>query len=288
MTTKRAIYVEQGSPEWHDLRQNKIGASDAPVIMGVSPWNTPYQLYEIKKGTRTVEMNSAMQRGNEMEHEARLKFEEATKLIVMPAVILHPEYDWMMASLDGIDIEEKYIVEIKCPGIEDHELARSGKVPEKYYPQLQHQLEVAGLDMVYYFSYRPESYALIEVKRDQDYIDKMVEKELAFWTGLQQDSPPSLIDRDYEEKDDIYWDLSANAYLESVKMRKFYESQEETYKQKLIEMSGQRNCKGCGVRLTKYKRVGAINYGAIPELIGVDLEAYRKPGTETYRITEIE
>ena len=37
------------SPE---TRRNFIGGSDAPAIMGVSPWDTPYTCWEKKVGLR--------------------------------------------------------------------------------------------------------------------------------------------------------------------------------------------------------------------------------------------
>ena len=42
----------QGTSEWLENRKNHIGASDAPVVMGVSPWDTPYKLWENKLGRR--------------------------------------------------------------------------------------------------------------------------------------------------------------------------------------------------------------------------------------------
>src|SRR5689334_6309347 len=137
----------QNTSEWLEMRRNKIGASDAPVIMGVSPWKTPFQLWEEKLGIgKEKETTASMRRGIDMEEEARQKFEELTGHIVFPKVMFHPDYEYLMASLDGIDMDHKVAVEIKCPGREDHECAMDGVVPEKYKPQLQHQLEVTGLD----------------------------------------------------------------------------------------------------------------------------------------------
>ena len=54
----------------------------------------------------------------------------------------------MRASLDGISMDQE-ILEIKCPYKpnrldSDHQKTKEGKIPEKYWPQLQHQLEVFG------------------------------------------------------------------------------------------------------------------------------------------------
>jgi len=181
----------QGSSEWKEFRRETIGASDAPIILGISPWKTPLELWEEKMGFRSGDEPSwAMLRGIELEDTARQAFEEMTKIYVFPRVIHHSEYQWMIASLDGIDIEAKNIVEIKCPGKKDHAIAKEGKIPEKYYPQLQHQMEVCKLTEAYYFSYDGENGVLLTIKRDQAFIDKMLEKEKEFWNCMKNFIPP--------------------------------------------------------------------------------------------------
>ncbi len=68
------ISLEQGTPEWHEYRSMHIGASDAPIIMGVSPWRNVKQLYNEKMGLHNTRSTPAMQRGVEMEPQARKSF----------------------------------------------------------------------------------------------------------------------------------------------------------------------------------------------------------------------
>ena len=42
--------LRQNTPEWHRWRRQGIGASDAPVIMGETPFKTPRTLWSIKTG----------------------------------------------------------------------------------------------------------------------------------------------------------------------------------------------------------------------------------------------
>ena len=42
--------MEQEGFEWHKWRMGGIGSSDAPVVMGVSPYKTIEQLYLEKTG----------------------------------------------------------------------------------------------------------------------------------------------------------------------------------------------------------------------------------------------
>jgi predicted phage-related endonuclease len=98
---------------------------------------------------------------------------------------LHPEFEWASASLDGLDIQRKFIVEIKCPGAKNHQLAVDGIVPAHYYAQIQHQLDCCDLDDAFYFSYDGNKGVMIEVRRDKGFIENMFDKERVFWDSIK-------------------------------------------------------------------------------------------------------
>src|SRR5258708_33099507 len=98
----KKLNLQQGSTEWLELRNNKIGASDAPVIMEVSPWTTPFQLWQMKMGLTKVAQNEAMKHGLTYEPIARIKFMEEVGCHILPIVALHDEIDFMLASFDGV------------------------------------------------------------------------------------------------------------------------------------------------------------------------------------------
>src|SRR5690606_34059824 len=144
------INLIQGSSEWLILRKSKITATDAPIIMGESPYKSKKELY-LEKIDPNFELksNDRMRRGTDLEPVARQMFILTTGVYVEPRVVLK---EWAMASLDGIDETGKIIVEIKCPGIKDHEKALNGHVPDHYFAQLQHQMYVCDVDKSFYFS----------------------------------------------------------------------------------------------------------------------------------------
>lgn len=174
--------------EWLKWRNEGIGASDAASIMGVSPWKTYDQLL-MEKVNRIdlIPENDNMRFGKEKEEEARLLFESMTGHIVFgDKKIVHPEFSWIRATLDGLSDDGKIMVEIKTANKADHFFAFNKMVPEKYYPQCQHQMLVTGLEKMYYFSYRKKlakkgTGIIVEVFRDQLYIDSMFEKHRIFW-----------------------------------------------------------------------------------------------------------
>lgn len=282
----------QGSPEWLQMRKQFLGASDAPVIMGVSPWKTPRQLWEEKLGLGKEETNQAMRYGTEMEEPARRAYERHTGNLVAPAVVFHPEKKFMMASLDGLTLDKTLAVEIKNVRAEDHEKAKNGLVPEKYFPQVQHQLAVLGINMLHYFSFRQGDFALIEVKRNDEYINDLYKNEEKFWDDVQNFREPKLSARDYRMIETPEAFKLAHEYrAASVECKMLAEQLEELekkekeFRKKLIEFAGDQNALIGDIKLTKSVRRGTVDYSKIVELNGVDLDKYRKDSIITWRVS---
>jgi len=71
-----------------------------------------------------------------------------------PLCLVHQEFEWMRASLDGLSFDGSTLVEIKCPlSLRDRAAAQEGRIPSQYYAQLQHQLEVSGAQQAHYWSF---------------------------------------------------------------------------------------------------------------------------------------
>ena len=278
--------MQQNTPEWLEMRKKHIGASDCPIIMGVSPWKTPIQLWEEKLGLRDPPtMNFAMQRGHDIEPVALKAYNDFTGQNCAPEVVFHKERKYMMASMDGVDFNLDHAVEIKCPGEKDHNLAGEGKIPEKYYPQLQHQLAVIGLDMIDYFSYKDGSFHLVQVSRDEKYIKKIYKAEEIFWNHLKNFTSPDLCDRDYIERKDYEWETVAESWVKANKELKFYKNLEQNARNSLIDISKGKSSIGHGVKLQKIVRKGSVDYSTIPQLVGLNLDDFRKADIETWRCT---
>ena len=277
------IELEQGSPEWHLFRKTKITATDASVIMGASHWKTRIQLYHEKlSDAPPTPPNERMQRGIDLEPVARDLFTLQTGIQVMPRVVIK---DWAMASLDGIDYLGHNIVEIKCPGEKDHAVAVSGKIPDHYYPQVQHQIYVCDVQFAYYFSFDGIDGVLVKVERDQKYIDKMVEEEKKFYECLINKTPPEPSEGDYIERNDPIWEQCASRWRSVNETIRELEKEEEELRKQLIFLSGESNTKGAGISLCQVQRKGNVDYSKIPELKNVNLDLYRKSAINSWRIT---
>lgn len=177
--------LEQNTLEWLQWRRSKIGASDAPIIMLKSPWSTPYELWMEKIAGVKKSTNWAMQRGHELEPIAREMYEKHSGIKFTPMVKNHPQYEWMIASLDGVSCDGKHIIEIKCPGPENHALAESGEIPEYYVIQMMHQMMVCGLDACTYVSYRNGDIVVIPVERNEELCASILDAEKEFYESMR-------------------------------------------------------------------------------------------------------
>lgn len=278
------IMIEQGSPEWLNLRKTKITATDASIIMGVNHWKTPLQLYYEKTSLdiKPPYKNEKMQRGIDLEPLARGLFCAKTRHKMIPKVLVK---DWTMASLDGINAWNE-VLEIKCPGDKDHVLACAGIIPEHYYPQLQHQIYVAGAEKAFYFSFDGFDGVIVEVLRNDDYIAKMLVEEKKFYDCIVNKTPPEASEDDYIDRiEEPGWAILAIRWKElSEQLEQIIEDQENIRTQ-LIELCQGQNSKGLGIKMSHIQRRGNIDYSRIPELKNLDLEKYRKPSTTNWRIT---
>tara|TARA_R110000868_G_C10970190_1_gene769681 strand:- start:11941 stop:12819 length:879 start_codon:yes stop_codon:yes gene_type:complete len=273
----------QGSAEWLAHRQNYLGASDAPIVMGVSPWKTQFQLWEDKLGmSAPQEENFYMRRGSDMEPLARAAFEVEFGLEVFPQIAYHPKHKFMMASLDGLTIDKDHAVEIKCPGPKSHKTAVGGVVPIHYMPQLQHQLACLDLPMLWYWSFDGENGVAIKVERDDAYIKLMIEEEAKFWECVKTRTPPPFTDKDYVNKNSAVWSAYAHRVGEIDAEVARLSDEKEKIKQALLDDSCGRSSRCGALTLRKSFPKGRIDYGAIPELKGVDVEQYRKEAKEQW------
>ena len=274
--------MQQGSKEWLEWRRNGIGASDAPTIMGENPYKNSVELWEEKVGLKeSFKGNSRTQRGHDLEPLARAEFEKLTGYVVVPQLATHPVHDFIRASLDGLSFDGKHLVEIKCPGTKDHQIALDGEVPKHYMAQLQHQMYVVGLNKMHYLSFDGSKAVVLEVYQNQFYVESLVDQETKFWNQVKTFTPP---EHKYTTRDDDLWNEAAEKWKQANQKLKELEVLAESARKSLIDLSGNTNTQGAGVRLSRCIRPGNVNYKEIPILQGVDLDAYRNKPVESWRI----
>jgi len=184
------IELQQGTKEWSEWRRNGIGASDAPTIMGENPFKNINQLLTEKLNLSHKPFeNYAMSIGSKLEPEARRRYIVKKGINVNPVCIKSVQYDWLRASLDGFDLSNKIAVEIKCGKSVYLKTAMARTVPKNYYGQLQHILAVTGFEVIDFFCFWPIYQDLLfSIKRNDEYIDRLLNKELDFWKSINKNA----------------------------------------------------------------------------------------------------
>jgi putative phage-type endonuclease len=273
----RKVELTQNSPEWLEFRKKHLGASDAPVVMEISPWRTPYQLWREKLDLdQNTFVSGAMRRGTELEPIARQKVSRILDVDLKPAVF-ESDLDFIAASLDAISDDGKTLVEIKCPSSKPQEQG----IPRIYYPQVQHQMFVCEVEKMYFYTFYEGEGELLEINRDESYINKMIETEKEFWECVKALTPPSSA---YVTRDDPAFCKAALHYQEIRKQLKWFEEKEKQAREELLALCNGQNVRNSHISVTKIVRKGNVDYQAIPELKEIDLEKYRKPSIESWRV----
>lgn len=277
--------IQQRTPEWLDLRRKYIGSSDAAPILGVSPWKTPLDIFHEKTSiiSRESSICSSMQRGIDLEPEALQLFEKLTGYLCLPQVVFHPTIKFMMASLDGMEIGGNAIVEIKCPGKIDHECALDGQVPAKYIPQLQHQMETCGLKKMFYLSYNINSYKLLEVHYDQNYVENLLKEEREFWDCVLTKTEPKVKSK-YVQMTNKEWTDAADEYRDISKQIKALETRQRACKDRLFAIANGTPSQGGGVTVSKTIKKGIVDIESFAKDTGRNPEEYRKEPREEWSV----
>ncbi len=166
----KLISLEQRSQDWIVWRKTGLGSSDAPVLWNGKHFSKTIDQLRLDKANSLLGLkvkegrkNSAMQRGIDSEGSVLDRYREFSELDSGPCCGVHDDHDWMKASFDGLATRKGVTIpaEIKTCGIKhdgssDHYDALDGRIPEKYLPQLDHQLLVAGSTLAHYVSYAPD------------------------------------------------------------------------------------------------------------------------------------
>jgi len=199
-TTEDRIAVEQGTPEWHELRRGKVTASRVADILaktktGPSASRQNYLIeLALQQVTKTIEesyTNAAMEWGTQTEPQARVAYEVKTgNFVDQVAFVDHPTISGFGCSPDGL-VGDSGLIEIKCPNSATHwSYIKANAPPNKYFIQMQAQMAVTGAkwcDFVSFDSRMPERSQLliVNVPRDNEYILYMETEIKQFLSEVQ-------------------------------------------------------------------------------------------------------
>lgn len=178
--------------EWLDVRKSGIGSSEVATIVGLNPWETPYQLWRRKVGIDAPkEENFAMKAGHYLEDPvSRFWADETGREIIKRSAV-----DWIIRDNDRPYLQvspdrtywltgekrndtNKGILECKTTQM----AVDADDLPKHWFCQVQYQLGVAGLEhgsLAWLCSGREFGYKDIDLV--PDFYQWLVEEVSRFW-----------------------------------------------------------------------------------------------------------
>ena len=250
------VELDQRTDAWFEWRKNGITASESPVIVGLSPYQTPWRLWAEKTGFMErpdLSKNPNVQRGVLLEDAVRERIAQDMCDIIEPACAEWDMDPIFRASFDGLT-SSNLPVEIKCPServFMDVKVNREASETYKlYYVQVQHQILVADAPKGYLVFFCNDELLKFEIARDEAMIQMILTKGREFFACCREKREPALdperdvyIPRDEDAKK---WAYAARDYrmleerIQSLKDQiAVYEAQQSSIKDTLKEMCGQ-------------------------------------------------
>lgn len=304
------IYVDldQRTPEWLSWRFMGITATESAVILGQSPYKTPWRLWSEKTGRLVpadLSNNPLVRQGQLFEDAARRAFEFKHAEVLFPECAEYSAEPLFRASFDGLTADEEP-VEIKCPGekvLSDVKaLGRDSAAFRLYNIQVQHQLLVAGAEhgWLVFFDCKTGELTEFEIFSDEALIAEILKAGRAFWKTVTDDVEPQKdAARDFfvpKTKEEILkWShlaadyISASSEVEHLKAQiERLNTERNRCKEGLTSMMGEFRFADCaGVALTRRMATGTVDYEKLCKAKGIsseDLAAFRKKPKESWLI----
>lgn len=178
----KILKVEQGTQEWLDARLGKPSASQFHKLIttaGKPSASAEKYIYtmvaeRILGVSEPVYVNEWMERGNELEPEARSMYELLSDVDVQEVGFILDDSGEFGCSPDGL-VGEDGGIEIKCPTPQNHiEWTVKGVCPSKHFAQVQGCLYITGRKWWDFMSYHPQMNPfIVRVERDDEFIAKL-------------------------------------------------------------------------------------------------------------------
>ena len=194
-------------PAWLAARATRVGASDAPIICGISTFESPFTLYHQKRATLAAlenegEVEERMYWGRTLEPVIIEKFSDVTHRpvgIVSPAVLVYPRV-WeanpqIAATLDGLTVGDGgATVPLEVKNVSAFFADEWAEAAPLYYQvQCQHQMMVTGTRDSYIAALiGGNKFRWGRVVRDDAFIELMLQREMEFLARLEAGVPPDV------------------------------------------------------------------------------------------------
>lgn len=310
----KIIDLNQRTAEWREWRSKGITASDIPIILGFSPYKTPWQLWAEKVGrinAPDISNNPNVKRGVRLEDEARQLAEGRYGEVLLPLCGECARWDVLRASFDGLDSAmQPYEFKAPSDSVWD-DIAKNGvesSTYRLYEAQVHAQCAVAGKSTGRLIFYKEGGQDLVfPVNLTPERENEILEAAKKFWEHVVTNSPPVPDpERDWyipESGDHQFkWDAYADAWrsqnhrIQALKDElKALEKEQNGIQKAMITLMGSfKQADLGGVKVTRFVTRGSIDYGdylkdKFPDKdLTYELELYRKASRESSRFSRSE
>lgn len=213
------------SDEWLKQRKTGIGGSEVAVILNLSKYKTPYQLFMEKKGNAIEHItNAAIEKGNRLEQPLIDVFyalhPEYTPVDTKHISLKSKEYAFMNANLDSAFLDEsgdKAILEIKTTTIQNKNMLNEWgywdneqqvwieKIPDSYYCQVLHYMATTKIKHAVVYALLDFAYKSGQETREVHIywddalsdMDLIIQEEKKFWKRLEDNDPPPFMQMNF-------------------------------------------------------------------------------------------
>lgn len=290
--------MEQRSDEWFKARKGKLTGSNIGAALGVNPWKSPEDLIrqmvrDYHNSESEFTGNIATEYGTMHEPLALMDYLGKTgNLVNECGFIVHPEYDWLGASPDGL-IDDDGIIEVKCPyGLRnkkgDDLVFKSAEMQQHYYAQMQIEMACSGRTWCHFYQWSRHGDYLERIDFDHEWFADHLPSLKSFykWYLSELDNPEHLEPKVKE----INTQLAKSLLDEYDHLTKTIDDSNARKKEvlaELVKLSKERDAIIYGRKLTKVERKGSVSYAkAIKEhMPDLDLAPYTGKPVEYWRLS---
>ena len=192
--------------DWLAERKKGIGGSDCAAVFGVG-YGCPKRLYLDKRGEVPDfprEDNEAMRLGRVLEPFFAEQYERRTgrQVVIAPEPAVHARHPELRVNVDRMIMRdgdsEAGVLEIKSVGRATYYKIKREGLPEDYILQLQHAIEVTGVDWGAFCVGNRDSGEILywDVVKDQALARTIVDAEVAFWGDIVSGNMPGRLEPD--------------------------------------------------------------------------------------------
>lgn len=199
MNGKLIMTVEQmqNRDAWLAMRNKGIGGSEAAVIVGLSKWKSPFELWAEKTGQAEPEDlsdNEYIYWGTVLEQAVADRFCELTgKKVRRQGMLQDEEYPYMLANVDRMVVGENAGLECKTANGFKAKEWDGDNIPDAYYCQCQWYMMVTGADKWYIACLiGGNHFVWKEIPRNDADIEALRMAAVDFWANVETKTMPEL------------------------------------------------------------------------------------------------